>query len=449
MQQATRIRRLTLGATVALAAATPVWAQRAAPEAASARSAAVPIRTGAPTYGTTGRRPPGAAPLMGMNIGAKNYDDPAYQQELAKLDIVVLGFYPGWRGDRNGEVIRGAVQGIKAHNPRVLVGQYTVLSEAVADKAQSAEPQVIDKLNQEDWWLRNAAGQPVQWTTLYDAWEINITDFAPADAAGDRYPQWYAKWVDQRYFKTVPEFDFRYFDNFMRRSLVAQADWRRTGVDVDSTDPVIAAAYRRGQMATLQMDKALSPAHRLQVVNLDSNVDPEYDGQLNAAFLEALIGKSWSTATWAGWEAMMQRYKTVYDHLAAPKVVGFNAWGASGDYRAFRFGLASCLLGNGHYSHTLDELGYSTVPWFDEYEVPLGAPVDAWPTAAWQNGVWKREYANALVLVNPADSPKTITIPPGWRRFRGHQDPVVNSGQVAASITLPAQDGLVLVRSRR
>lgn len=31
--------------------------------------------------------------LAGMNIGEKNYDDQAYQRDLAKLDLVILGFY--------------------------------------------------------------------------------------------------------------------------------------------------------------------------------------------------------------------------------------------------------------------------------------------------------------------------------------------------------------------
>ena len=76
-----------------------------------------------PMVGGTYTRPAGAAPLLGMNIGAKNYDDAAYQAEMARLDVVILGFYPGWRGDSNGSVIRGAVQQLKARNPALQVGQ--------------------------------------------------------------------------------------------------------------------------------------------------------------------------------------------------------------------------------------------------------------------------------------------------------------------------------------
>jgi len=200
---------------------------------------------------------------MGMNIGAKNYDDPTYQEQLSRLDIVVLGFHANWRGDKNGEVIRHAVQAIKSHNPKVVVGQYTVLNESYAEKAGSMDDAVIDKLQRQGWWLRNAAGQQVQWTDEYNTWEVNITDFTAPDANGDRYPQWYAQWVDQRYFKTVPEFDFRYFDNFLSHSLVTQgADWKRNGTNLPSEDPEVASAFRRGQMATLTTARRLAPTHR-------------------------------------------------------------------------------------------------------------------------------------------------------------------------------------------
>jgi hypothetical protein len=59
--------------------------------------------------------------LMGMNIGAKNYDDADYQKELSRLDVVILGFYKGWRPSgyapsatlamrKAGDALRGVVE---------------------------------------------------------------------------------------------------------------------------------------------------------------------------------------------------------------------------------------------------------------------------------------------------------------------------------------------------
>ena len=40
--------------------------------------------------------------------------------------------------------------------------------------------------------------------------------------------------------------------------------------------------------------------------NTDGDLsEPEYAGQLEGAFLEGLMGKSWSIETWGGWSKVM------------------------------------------------------------------------------------------------------------------------------------------------
>src|SRR4051794_22028782 len=136
--------------------------------------------------------------LMGMNIGAKHYQDPAYQKELARLDVVMLGFFKGWTPSDDGSAdstaaIRKAVQAIKARNPKILVGQYTVLNEARDDDKDLANKDLRDKLDASKWWLQNAAGRKVQWTTDFRTWEINFTSWTKPDAAGQRWPEWLAE----------------------------------------------------------------------------------------------------------------------------------------------------------------------------------------------------------------------------------------------------------------
>ena len=117
-----------------------------------------------------------------MNIGAKNYDDTNYQKQIAKLDAVVLGFYKGWNGDKSGEKIRPVLQNIKAINPDILLGQYTVLNETYNDPNDTATIDKREKIINENWWLRDKNGQMLQWTTDYSAWEINITQWAKPDS---------------------------------------------------------------------------------------------------------------------------------------------------------------------------------------------------------------------------------------------------------------------------
>ena len=386
--------------------------------------------------------------LLGMNIGAKNYDDPAYQAQLARLDVVILGFYPGWHGDRDGSTIRATVQQIKRRNPALRIGQYTVLDEASDDRLKAASDRdKIDKLDQQGWWLRDAAGAKQQWSQAYGAWDINISHFAHPDVDGDRYPQWLAKRDARLFFARVPEFDIWYFDTVMARSRVAGADWRGNGTNLPGNDPEIASAFRQGMADEWATARALDP-NALLMGNADSDLSqPEYREQLQGAFLEALIGKSYSIERREGWRPMMDRYLGVFANLRAPRLVGFNMAGRPDDYRGFRYGFASCLLGDGYFSFTDDKAGYSSVVWFDEYDQRTGRAAEPPPRAAWRDGVWRRRYDGALALVNPDSRPHTVALEPGWRRFRGNQAADVNDGQPAVELTLPARDGILLVKA--
>lgn len=392
-------------------------------------------------------RPPGAAPLLGMNIGAKNYDDTAYQQALARLDTVILGFYPGWRGDTDGTKIRSAVLAMKALNPSLKVGQYTILNEHTDDPTKTSNLDTLAKLNATDWWLRDAVtGAKLQWTSSYNAYDINFTHWSAPDANGERYPQWLARRNHEVYFARVPEFDIWYFDNVMKYSRVPKANWRLDGVNVSSQDAAVASAYRAGQVAYWARAEALAPG-RLGMANTDNDLGSvEYKGKWPAAFLEALMGASYSIEGWAGWPAMMRRYFDTQAHLKPPALLGFNVHGHPGDYRFFRYAFASCLLGDGQFSFTDTAAGYSSVPWFDEYEVAFGAPLDSPTLAAWSNGVHRRRYEHAMVLVNPNDEARTVQLEPGWRRLLARQDPLVNDGTPVTQLTLGPKEGLVLVR---
>ncbi len=60
--------------------------------------------------------------------------------------------------------------------------------------------------------------------------------------------------------------------------------------------------------------------------------------------------------------------------------------------------------------------------------------------------VFAREFERGMVLANASGSSKTISVGSNFRRISGSQDPAINNGQNVTSVTLPAFDGLVLVR---
>lgn len=384
--------------------------------------------------------------LLGMNIGAKNYGDPAYLMQLSRLNVVILGFYKGWRAGPSA-TIRSVVGALRAMNPDMLVGQYTILSEAYDNaKKHVPEKDISDKLTKENWWVRDPAGNKVQWTPDYQAWQTNFTTWSQPDARGRRFPQWLAKRNYDAFFNFKPGFDIWYSDNVSATAPVG-GDWKNNGRTQSRQNPAVAAAYRAGEASYWVASRALDP-NVLMMGNADNDLSfPEYKDQLNGVFLEGLMGQPWSIVNWGGWNRMMDRYHTVFDNLLAPRIVGFNAQGSPTDYRFFRYAFTSCLMDNGYFSYTDKSVGYSSVPWFDEYDVKLGYPVDPPQTQPWQNGVYKRAFQHGLALVNPTNTPETVSLPPNtWKHFYGSQDPMVNNGQAVTRITLPPRDGVLLVR---
>ncbi|MBC7512852.1 MAG: hypothetical protein H7234_00260 [Herminiimonas sp.] len=385
--------------------------------------------------------------LLGMNIGEKNYDDPDYQARLARLDVVILGFYRGWGARDAGQSMRRVVQTLKRLNPTLLVGQYTVLNEAANDVNNTAENDKREKLNAAGWWLRDADHRQVQWTSDYGAWDINITDWARPDAGGRRYPQWLAERDYRVFFAPVPEFDIWYVDNVMAHPRIAAADWAGAGGNQAGESDAVQQAFRLGQLHHWQAAQRLAPG-LLLIGNPDNDLSyPEYRGRLQGAFLETLMGARWSLYTRAGWRGMMQRYLAVSANLDAPGLVGFNVSGGHDDYRLLRFALASCLMGDGYFSYTDTRRGYSGVTWFDEYDHKLGRPLEPPQTKPWQDGIYRRRFSNGMVLVNPGLLRRRVTIEAGYRHLRGKQAPFINDGSAATMISLPASDGVLLLKT--
>jgi hypothetical protein len=85
--------------------------------------------------------------------------------------------------------------------------------------------------------------------------------------------------------------------------------------------------------------------------------------------------------------------------------------------------------------------------WFDELDQKLGSG-QAKPTAAWQKGVWRRDFDNGIVLVNPkGNGQQTVTLETSYIKIRGSQDPVTNNGQTVTTVTLKDRDGIILLRA--
>jgi hypothetical protein len=299
-------------------------------------------------------------------------------------------------------------------------------------------------VNRNNWWLRNAAGQRVQWNTVYGACDINISSYAQRNAAGQNWAQF--KWqFDRSTLLGTAAFDFVFSDNTFGKTR-SDADWLHTGSDQPKGDPLASAALRQGHVAYWNAVRATDP--QLEIVgNADNDLSsPEYRGGLDGAFLEGAIGKSYSRETWAGWDAMMSYYRAALHNTRRPEMVFLNVYAEPTDYATVRYGLASSMLEDGHFVYT-PATGTMQPSWFDEFSAPIGSAAEAPPTAPAQNGIWLRRYANGLVLVNPSKTASaSIAVGAGYKRLSGTQDPAVNNGQAQSTVTLGPRQGLLMVR---
>jgi len=442
---------VSTGGTAVAAGGTPApYGANAVAQAARARGAET-IKAGTKTVSNAPVTAPTAASfprLLGMNIGTKNYESPAYQAAMAKLDVVILGFYRGWQNGyatTSTLAMRKAVQALKTLNPKILVGQYTILNQALDDPNDTASLDIQIKIDAADWWLLNAAKRKVQFSREYGpTWEVNVSNWAPQDGKGQRWPEWIAERNYNVFFRDIPEFDIMFLDNVVNPRVTA--DWNRDGKDEPANSPAVLTANYAGHVAEWNRVRQLLPKVLL-IGNIDNDLgNPEWKGQLDGGFLEGTMGEIWSIETRAGWAAAMARYRAAIQNTRAPKIVAFNVHGNPVDYRFFRYAYTSCLLDDGYFSFNDKVVMYSSVPWFDEYDFKLGQALSGPPAAAWSQEVWRRDFQNGVVLVNPTIVSRTVTVEAGLRRLAGTQDPAVNSGAAVSEVTLKPKDGIVLRR---
>jgi hypothetical protein len=419
--------------------------------------------------------PAGAAPqvtqeypkLGGIQIGVTPYDgitDPAYHKQIARLDLAILG-------NVNAQMTEQAHK-IKDINPKILLAHYFNLTAILADRggyytglsSKLSSEKGPNNTNAKDWWLRDMQGNFISGATA-GMQRTNLTEYVKADSNGDKWPEFKAKY-DYDWMMSDPVWDIWFQDvvswepKFQGRDI--QADWSGGRV---TSGKELGAAWRRGHQAHWKKLRQLKPGSMiignhnwyLYQENFGKWDLVEYDKQIEGGVLEAVMGWSGrSIEATKGWATLRKYYGWTMSYMRDPKLVIFNVRGDPNDYQFFRYAFATCLMDDGFFSFS-DEgtYQYGTVEWFDEYDLAgsgktnwMGRAVSGPQVKPWKNGVIRRDFENAVVLVNPrGNGAVTVTVENGLSRIAGKQDRVVNNGQAAGSIKLQDGDGIVLVRN--
>jgi hypothetical protein len=362
------------------------------------------------------------------------------------VQVAIIAVYPGW-GTTQNVTLNDTAKKIKALNPHTRVFQY-VLGESLHDPAEAANVEFHSKVDQEKWWLYTTGVGTSKVLSDFGNGDyiLNITPTARKDASGKTFAQWFGGWVASEWVKPNPDLDGIYTDNVFW-SPRRDGDWDRDGKLDSHTNASVQASFRAGYVQYLSAFNAAAPG-KLQIANaadwvLSDAVITEYAGK----FQGGLIERMQTLDTSLGWKEMMKEYRKVMAALAAPKLGICSYKGPRTDYQGMRYGLASCSMDDGYFAYSDASANYYGVPWFDEYDAELGAAVSGPSTSAWQSGVYRRDFANGIVLVNPkGNGERTVTLESDFVKLKGTQDPTVNNGATVRQVTLKDRDGIVLLR---
>jgi hypothetical protein len=228
-------------------------------------------------------------------------------------------------------------------------------------------------------------------------------------------------------------------------------DWNRDGIQDSQSNPTVQTWFRQGYRYYFDSLRNAMPG-KLVSANAafpPGTYQPEYENQFNSVVMEGMIGYDWSYETWGGFGAMMSLYRGTMSKLLDPKLAIFHQSGSPTDYRSFRYGFGSCLLDDGYYYFAGNgQYNQAGLIWFDEYNYNLGYATSSPPSASWQSGVYRRDFQNGIVLVNPkGNGSRQVFLETDYVKIKGSQDPSVNNGKTVRSVTLQDRDGIVLLRT--
>jgi hypothetical protein len=401
-------------------------------------------------------------PLLGGYLigNPHNYDQ--QEAQIAKLGVVVLGMYPGWRGS-NGQTPEQVIAAIKKLNPDIKILLYTMIEELPNQYRSGGSTADLTPVDASPWWLyvSGTSGSRVPASEGGASYEINTTTYSKVNSHGQNYLAWRAARDNGMYVTPNPSVDGIFIDDVYWKPRV-DGDWTLSGTTQSRNDATTQQIYRLGYVSYIDHLKALMGAGKYvtgNVADWGGNASTaaditEYQGVLAGGVMESIIGQNYSYESWAGWAGMMAYYTTVMQATAAPQLMIFSQDGSPTDYQGMRYGLCSALLGNAYYYYDQGGGGrqtYGTYIDFDEFNSNLGAALAAplvFPgAAAWQKGVYRRDFENGIALVNPkGNGTQTVTLETSYKHLSGTQAPTVNNGQTVTKVTLNDRDGVILLR---
>lgn len=359
-------------------------------------------------------------------------------EQLAQYDLVLIDV-------ENQQYAPQRLAQLRVLNPDITILAYISLSDIRPDAADLEDGTFRGKLGNRmnenpSWILRDRNGDKVQWWPTYNI--FNLTDITGSD-------------VDTKFNEVFPNliaseiYSSGLWDGVFLDNVWEDISWIGETVDLDQDGQAESAseydqAWNDGVQEVLRRIRNQTDADWI----ITGNGGVGYADQLDGVAFE-----NFPNTKYGSWIPSLREYLFI-DNENGLAIINSNDndGGNSANYQDFRFGLASALLGEGYYGFDSGPQTHHELFFYDEYEVALGDPVSgpfntldsAHPTEL-AEGLWRRDFENGIVLLNSTSSSRQYILEEGFEKVKGEQDPAVNSGKLIGSVTIPANDGILLL----
>lgn len=467
-----------------------------------------PSRTGTPA-GASGAA--NVFPLKGrVAIGGNVTYPTTWSSAYGKYDVAIIG--AAYENAANSGVLnRQAFVSTTKNSSTAITGQTLILQYCnmiYQDAGNIAFTPWFNQCNTYNWWLYQlGSGGPFAPSedSGISIRMINYTTFSGVDNNG-LYPyQFAAQYINDEFWdgkyvaaNAAASLDGVFLDNCLCNPMLPApyGDWNRDGVaDPDNpngnnaSDPNIAVLrpwLQAGQKQFFDKFKSIKPT-KLTTGNIGDYGTYGFgvmNQVLDGGVMESPIGRSSSLETFNSFQTLMNAYTTMMNGLGSKKMLIFAAKvDQINDYAAIRYCVGVCLLNNAYCAVNADKdaSGTSLVSyesnitanvWCDEWNINMGAPIDAPQTAARffssgngsGDGVWVRVFTNHIVLVGarrgtgqytsfdqttpyPSLALSSLGIGSTFYRLRGTLDTITNNAAAVTAVSMVPRTALILSRT--
>jgi len=364
------------------------------------------------------------------------------QEQIERLAAHYDVFYLGASASHRIPVIKRA-------NPRAKVLMYFAISltkEAKLHDAGSVDEQDTDWIvqNHSDWLLKDKQGRPLEG----NSWSAKFW----ADPGDEQWQAFFAQKLNMAIEKSGGQWDGVILDEFLTGCSSTAASWAGGGRSQAkyATDK----AWQEAQLAFLRyvtprVSVPIIPNVEPVVLNPTSEgFNPEFFTHVQrtagGAEAEIFVFHRPDRSGFLGKE-MVVIYLDRVRQTPPGKLMFLNSatsasFGGNPDLTLFSYFTYLLVASPEREVYWTTKEGDSEIPhfWYREFDLDLGLPQEEMQTV---RGLWKRDFANATVLVNPGPDPTEYV-------FDGDRVDVLGR-PLQSPVTLKVQTGMLLIRKRQ